>query len=299
MPAPLTEPAITAASRRAAASRQRIALADPGQRGLQLRITPHGTRTWVLYVRDAAGRPRRFPLGAHPEIGIAQARRAASAMREQVRQGADPIAAGRQRRATARTSRQPTDSLHSLIDLYGLQAGGKLRSWGEYQRRIQSVFSKHLDTALTDLQLGPLQLTADRWPAQQSAASAVRYLRTILRWASAPGRAYVDEDLVKLTVPAVASRRERVLGRDELSRLLPVLVASPSAYAATLRFMLLTLARRQEVAGMTWGKSISSARSGPSRPFEPSQTGRMSYRSPGKPAQFCVGTGRRHRTLML
>jgi integrase len=273
MPTTLTEAAITAASRRAAASRQRIALADPGQRGLQLRITPHGTRTWVLYVRDAAGRPRRFPLGAHPEVGIAQARRAASAMREQVRQGADPIAAARERRATARTSRQPADSLRLLIDIYGLQAGSKQRSWGEYQRRIQSVFAKHLDTALTDLQLGPLQLTADRWPARQSAAAAVRYLRTILRWASAPGRAYVAKALVELTAPAPAARRDRVLSREELARLLPVLAAASSPYAAAFRFMLLTLARRQEVAGMTW-REIDLDRSEWTLPSERAKSGR-------------------------
>jgi integrase len=252
MPASLTEAAITAATRHATASSQRIALADPGQRGLQLRITPHGTRSWVLYCRDAAGRPRRFLLGAHPEIGLAQARRAASALREQVRQGADPIAAGRQRRAEGRSNRAPLDTLRTLVDLYGLQAGGKLRSWGEYQRRIWSVYADHLDTPLTDLQLGALQIQADRWPAPQSAAAAVRYLRSVLRWASAPGRAYVAKALVELTVPATATRRDRVLGRDELVRLLSVLAAASSPYAAAFRFMLLTLARRQEVAGMTW-----------------------------------------------
>jgi integrase len=80
----------------------------------------------------------------------------------------------------------------------------------------------------------------------------VRYLRPILRWASAPGRAYVSRELVELAVPATVARRERVLDRDELVRLLPVLLASQNTYAQALHFMLLTLARRQEVAGMTW-----------------------------------------------
>jgi integrase len=252
-PTTLTEAAITAATRRAATSRERIVLSDPGHRGLQLRITPHGIRTWILYCRDAVGRPRRFSLGAHPEIGIAQARRAASATREQVRQGADPIAAARQRRAEARSSQQPAvDTLRTLVALYGRQTGGKLRSWGEYQLRIHSVFGKQLDTALADLHLGSLQLQADRWPAQQSAAAAVRYLRTILRWAVAPGRSYVAKDLIEIAAPATVVRRERVLDRDELSRLLPVLTASSSAYAAAMRLMLLTLGRREEVAEMTW-----------------------------------------------
>jgi integrase len=260
MPNLLTEAAIAAATRRAATSQQRITLADPGQRGLQLRITPHGTRSWILYCRDSAGRPRRFPLGAYPEIGLAQARRAASAMREGVRQGADPIADARQRRVAARTNTQSTNTLRTLIALYGVQKGNKLRAWDEYQRRIQSVFAPLLDTALAELRLGALQLQADRWPAPYSAALAARYLRPILKWASAPGRAYVAKDLIELTASATTTRRERVLDRDELARLLPVLNTSLSSCAAAMRFILLTMARRQEVAGLVW-REVDLARS--------------------------------------
>jgi integrase len=173
-------------------------------------------------------------------------------MREHVRQGADPIAAARERRAAARTGTPSTDTLRTLIALYGVQKASGLRSWGEYQRRIGSVFAKQLDVPLADLRLGTLQLQADRWPAPCSAATAVRYLRPILRWASAPGRAYVTKDLTELTASATVVRRERVLDRDELARLLPVLISTPNSYAAAMRFILLTLARRQEVAGMPW-----------------------------------------------
>jgi integrase len=254
MPATLTEAAITAATRRAASSGQRIALVDPSQRGLQLRITPSGRRSWILYCRDSHGRPRRFPLGAHPEVGLAQARRAASAMREQVRLGADPITDARQRRADARINERPTDTLRTLIALYGVQKAGNQRSWGEYQLRIRSVFGKQLDTPLADLRLGALQLQADRWPSPHAAATAVRCLRPILKWASAPGRAYVSRDLIELAQPASVARRDRVLDRDELTRLLPVLTASASPYAIAMYLMLLTLARREEVAGMVWGE---------------------------------------------
>jgi integrase len=253
MPATLTEAAINAASRRATTNKERIALRDPGQVGLQLRITSNGTKSWVLACRDATGRPRRFPLGRHPAVGLAEARRAASALREEVRKGADPIAAGRQRRVEAKASGQGgSDTLRSLLTLYGHQKGRGLRSWSRYQRRIDSVFATLLDMPLTDLRLGALQLQADRWPSQHSASVAVRYLRAVLRWAAAPGRAYVARDLAEIAPPTTVARRERVLSRDELARLLPVLSQHENTYAAVLRFILLTLARRQEVAGLTW-----------------------------------------------
>jgi len=43
-----------------------------------------------------------------------------------------------------------------------------------------------------------------------------------------------------------------VLGRDDLAKLLPVLASSDRPYAAPLRFMLLTLARREEVCSAQW-----------------------------------------------
>jgi integrase len=253
----VTEGAINAATRRAIQSKQRITVADHGQTGLQLRITPAGTRTWVLFCRDADGRPRRFVLGAYPQFGIAQARLAARAMREDVRKGADPIAEARQKRAAARTQRETLgDTLADLLALYARQKGAGLRSWGEYKRRIESVFADSLKTALCDLRVGALQMQADTWPAPQSAAAATRYLRPVLRWAAAPGRAYVAKDLTEITPPAAVRARERVLSRDELAKLLPALAgdAPRDAHATALMFMLLTLARREEAGGATWGE---------------------------------------------
>ena len=47
-------------------------------------------------------------------------------------------------------------------------------------------------------------------------------------------------------------RRKRILTRDELTTVLPALRASSRPYAAALRFMLLTLTRRQETALARW-----------------------------------------------
>jgi integrase len=52
--------------------------------------------------------------------------------------------------------------------------------------------------------------------------------------------------------PATVQRRDRVLSREELKALLPVLDASERPYAKALRFMLWTLARREEAAQARW-----------------------------------------------
>jgi integrase len=58
--------------------------------------------------------------------------------------------------------------------------------------------------------------------------------------------------VARISPPVSLKPRKRVLSRDELEALLPVLRSSDSPHAAALRFMLLTLARRDEVCGARW-----------------------------------------------
>jgi integrase len=118
--------------------------------------------------------------------------------------------------------------------------------------QIRRVFRVHLDTPLASLTVGALQMTVDDHPKPKSASFGLRCLLTVLRWATAPGRGYADRALVDLRASAKKPSRDRVLSRDELARLLPVLRASDSPYASALRMILLTAARRNEVASALW-----------------------------------------------
>lgn len=97
-----------------------------------------------------------------------------------------------------------------------------------------------------------LQLTTDGHPSEQSASAAVRYIRPILKWAAASSRGYVSPDVAALTPPATVAERDRVLSDAEMRAVLPALRASGRPYAAAMRFMLLTLARREEVCAARW-----------------------------------------------
>ena len=253
MPTQMMDKAITKALRDAKAAKQRRDLADAGQPGLRLRVTPAGAAAWVLACRDRAGRMRRFPLGSYPGLGLAKARDAARAMHHAVRQeGTDPVAERRAERAQAAAAREGIGTLAALLDLYERQRGGKLRSWPEYRASIGRVFKPFLGRPLATLTPADLQLAADGYAAQQQASLAIRCIRPMLKWASAPGRAYCAPELAGISPPATVQRRDRVLSRDELARLLPALRASDRPYAAALRFMLLTLLRRSEADGACW-----------------------------------------------
>lgn len=248
----ITPTAIAAAAKRAADNKTIEVLKDPDQAGLELRIGSTGKRVWYLQARDATGRPRRHVLGQHPALGLAAAREACRTLREAVRKGADPTADARNRREAIKDAKAGRNTLRALVDVYERQKGGKLKWWKDYRQRIETIFAAHLDKPLTELTVQGLQQSADRWPSPISAASGVRYLRPILKWGAHPGRQYVVRDLALITPPATVPRRQRVLGADELGKLLPVLRASTSAYAAAMQFILLTLARRDEAASARW-----------------------------------------------
>lgn len=265
----LTETAISKAVRDAAVSGKRIELADTIHKGLRLRISPGavpgkrrdgaelqdgpkspGKRSWVLGCRDRSGRARRFPLGEHPTLSISEAREAARAARHAVLGGADPIADRRRSHALVAAAKRGEGTLRALLDVYEADAGAQLRSWPHGRLRIERVFSGLIDQPLASITVERILLAADAYRAKASAAFAVRTLRPVLKWAAPRG--FVSDGLADIHRRDPQRRRRRVLDRTELAALLPVLGTLQRPHAVALRFMLLTLARREEVCCARW-----------------------------------------------
>jgi integrase len=245
----LTDSAIAKAARECAASRSRRDLSDAACPGLRLRLTSAGTKSWVLACRDRLGRMRRFPLGLYPDLGIAVAREAARSLRVKVRdEGADPVAARRRDRAMGVAARSGVGTLKALLDAYGAPRGGAPASWNLGRPRVELVLKGLLEKPVEKLLASDIQAEADRYHLPKTASFVVRTLRPALKWGAERG--LCSEALASLKQRTAPTRRQRVLSRAELSALLPVLRVPGRPYSAALRFMLLTLARREEVAGM-------------------------------------------------
>ena len=250
IPIKLTETAIARAARDVMESEVRRDIADAGCAGLRLRLTPAGSKTWVLACRDRLGRMRRFPLGAFPSMGISEARSEARRLHGAVKDGADPVADRRRDRAIGKDAKAGIGTLEAVIDLYEKLRGHALRSWVHSRKRVNLVFKPLMSKPVAMMTATDLQMVADAYPAAQSAAFAVRTVRPALKWAAQRG--YASAGLAVLHPPAPVQRRDRVLSRDELAALLPVLRASSRPDAAALRLMLLTLTRREEVCQARW-----------------------------------------------
>jgi Arm domain-containing DNA-binding protein len=70
---------------------EREDIADEVVRGLQLRVTSQGSKTWaVRYTRTSDGRRRRLTLGSYPNLSLEKARLRAREELAAVARGADP-----------------------------------------------------------------------------------------------------------------------------------------------------------------------------------------------------------------
>lgn len=92
-----------------------------GVAGLALQITPTGSKSWTLRVTVGSKR-RDLGLGPYPEVSLADAREKAKALREQIRQGVDPVTertvqreALAKARAVAMTFIQAAEAKHEIV----------------------------------------------------------------------------------------------------------------------------------------------------------------------------------------
>jgi integrase len=250
MPVRLTETAINKAIREVSLGTRRD-LADAGCPGLRLRLTPAGAASWVLACRDRQGRMRRFPLGSYPSKGISEARGEARALHTRVKQdGADPVAERRRERAMGAAAKEGAGTLAALLDLYGAKRGNAQKAWAESRKRIDLVCKPLLAKPVAALSASDFQMVVDAYPSEATGSFVVRSIRPALKWAAQRG--YVPEGVANIHPPAPVKRRKRILTSNELTTVLPALRASSRPYAAALRFMLLTLTRRQETALARW-----------------------------------------------
>lgn len=248
----LNDASIAKATRLSAESTKRIGLSDMDQRGLMLRITPNGVRTWTLSCRDYHSRYRMFTIGSYPAIGLAAARIQAKSMREDVRRGADPTNDKRQRNQ-ARSNAGPTHTIRSLLDEYeSLKCSGK-KSWPVTRKRLTGILAPIIDTPFNKLTYANLRDTFENHTSQISAKWGCAQLRPVFRWALDSQRDYVPANFINLNFGKKSVARKRVLSASELKDVLLAIDGHmTNSYFAAMRFILLTLLRVNEVAGLEW-----------------------------------------------
>jgi hypothetical protein len=115
-------------------------------RGFAIRVTPAGTRTFLLvYVAKANGRERRLVIGEHgpvPRLSLAVARDRAASLRGLVDSGCDPWQEAKERRAAAEEAE--TKSRATLAALMGAYVAHLVAAGKPSAREIADSFERNI-----------------------------------------------------------------------------------------------------------------------------------------------------------
>jgi integrase len=223
-----------------------IELVDGAVAGLRLRVTPAGSKTWSLNIR-ANGVMRRFDVGK--ELGLTDARKKATALRQQINDGADPTAERREQRSQAVSAKMGIGTFDAVIDAYFADGNGAgLKSKADQTKRIKQVLAAHLKRPAKDITSSDLQRAVDAYDAKVAAARAVGYVKPLVKWALKRGLMQGAFDIEK---PMQDAPKQTVLTEANLTSLLPTFT---NTYGRCCRFILLTGARRDEACNATWGQ---------------------------------------------
>jgi integrase len=220
---------------------------DSEVRGLTLRITERGVKSWTVLYRHR-GKLRRFTLGDAKVIGLADARERAREAIRSASKGEDPAAEKKQSRKAETIGDLATD----YIERY---AKRHKRSWKEDDRILRAeILPAWRQRAIKDITRRDVRVLVEAIAARGAGIMANRttaLLSKLFKFA-------LDDKLieaspaVRITRPAAEHKRDRGLTDDELRALWKAFDALSPEMGAYFKLRALTAQRGGEVSSMRW-----------------------------------------------
>jgi integrase len=237
-------------------SSTRVAYFDLKARGLALRVTPSGAKTWYFVYR-AAGRPRWLTLGSYPAVTLVAARTLALDKRHGIDvEGQDPIAEKREtQQASAPEEHPPVFTFAGLAKLYETFAKGRKKSWrDDVGKTTKYLIPRWGKMPLRDITRVHVHELLDSLVAQGMTVGVNRIQAVISRlFTIALDRSLVDAHPAARMIKRFQERpSDRVLTDVELRQLWAGLDAHQGRASDAVRLRLLLGQRGAEVIGMKW-----------------------------------------------
>lgn len=229
---------------------------DRGTRGLQLRSSPSGVKTFSFVFR-LGSKMGRATLGRHPDVDLKFARTKADEFRKLVSQGIDP----RSEKRTKRRLQEMTVELmvHEFIQTY---AKPKNSSWKQAESNLRLYLSNFYGTQpISEVTRADIHQVLDDLIArdkQTAANRALAHIRKFFGWLVERG--YLNHSPADHIKPRhKESERDRVLSDAEIKAIWDAAEAMSGPYSAWLKLLLLCGQRRVETASMRRSQIIDGS----------------------------------------
>lgn len=229
---------------------------DKGTRGLQLRSSPSGVKTFSFVFR-LGSKMGRATLGRHPDVDLKFARTKADEFRKLVSQGIDP----RSEKRTKRRLQEMTVELmvHEFIQTY---AKPKNSSWKQAESNLRLYLSNFYGTQpISEVTRADIHQVLDDLIArdkQTAANRALAHIRKFFGWLVERG--YLNHSPADHIKPRhKESERDRVLNDAEIKAIWNAAEAMNGPYSVWLKLLLLCGQRRVETASMRRSQIIDGS----------------------------------------
>jgi integrase len=226
----------------------------PIGRGLSVIVQPTGNKSFAVRYRFG-GKTRKLTLTGG--LSLAAAHRATADALYKVEQGIDPAIARQQQKQKQRLA--AADTFAAVADEYFRREGKTLRSVERRRRTLDRLVIPVLgDRPIGEIKRSEVVRLLDQVEENSGPSAAddcLAFIRKICNWHATRSddfRSPIVRGMAR-TKPAEQAR-DRILNDDELRAVWNTAAAQPGAFAALIRFLLLTAGRRNECRNMSWAE---------------------------------------------
>jgi integrase len=241
--------------------RQRYDLMDTDVPGFGVRVSEKGQRTFILIARyPGSSNPTRRAVGEYPAISLEKARRRARDWRDLVEKGVDPKAhEARLKREELR--KQQTTFAYAAEDFIQWHVKGQRRAKDterEIRNELIAKWGERPVTSITREDVVILVEAVARRPAPYLAHVVLGHVRSLFNWAINRGAYGLETSPCDRLKPAALigakQPRQRTLNDAELRALWQASETIGYPFGPLYRLLLLTGARKSEVAEAQWSE---------------------------------------------
>ena len=226
--------------------------------GLFFITQPSGATSWALRYR-AEGASRKLTLGTFPALDLKAARRKAEEERGKIARGEDPATVKQASRAAAKAERDgETDLVEKVVEKFiERYAKAQTRDWRETERLLEKnaveKWKGRRLSAITPPQVHDLLDEMTDRGAPIAANRVLAQLKVLGGWAVARGIIEKNPfEGIKAPASEKGRARERVLDGVEIKLVWNAADSIGWPFGPIVKLLLLTGARRDEVAQMEW-----------------------------------------------